>query len=250
MKTKFFVIGFCSALILVAISSGVYATKQYSKSFSDVKEGDWYYSAVMDLSEEGLINGYADGSFGVGKNISREEVAKLLHLTSLRITKLENELALIKNGEAKAEPEEKELEEELEDELDAEPEDKPEQIVMDIVVDLDAPSTLPVGYEIFEESFNKFKISYPKLYYWNNLIADSKKSEGYLWQVQFSLEDFAEAEEPEIAFMVSIVEKEKIESDREVLIFVKRNDETSFLLEGDIKDLRDLQRIAASFKNI
>ncbi len=36
----------------------------YTHSYSDVKPGDWYYDAVMTMTEGGLLAGYPDGRFG------------------------------------------------------------------------------------------------------------------------------------------------------------------------------------------
>ncbi|RBP91537.1 S-layer family protein [Cytobacillus firmus] len=43
--------------------------------FSDVKAGAWYYSAINTAVETGIVNGYPDGSFKPGKEISRQEMA-------------------------------------------------------------------------------------------------------------------------------------------------------------------------------
>ena len=39
------------------------ATTTKVTSFSDVKQGDWYYEAVMALANSGILAGYADGTF-------------------------------------------------------------------------------------------------------------------------------------------------------------------------------------------
>lgn len=48
-------------------------------SFSDVNESDWFYSFVSSAYDKGIINGYEDGNFGVGRNITRQEIAAILH---------------------------------------------------------------------------------------------------------------------------------------------------------------------------
>ena len=50
-----------------------------ASSFSDVKKGSYYYSAVMWAVENGIIGGYSNGKFGVGDNITREQVATILY---------------------------------------------------------------------------------------------------------------------------------------------------------------------------
>ncbi|MCH5184509.1 MAG: S-layer homology domain-containing protein [Oscillospiraceae bacterium] len=50
-----------------------------TSDFSDVKESDWYYSAVASAFRKGVITGYGDGRFGVNDNISRQDMAVLLY---------------------------------------------------------------------------------------------------------------------------------------------------------------------------
>ncbi|WAM31519.1 S-layer homology domain-containing protein [Caldicellulosiruptor naganoensis] len=45
-------------------------------NFKDVKEKDWFYSAVKNLAD--YISGYPDGTFRPKNNITREEAACLL----------------------------------------------------------------------------------------------------------------------------------------------------------------------------
>ena len=46
--------------------------------FSDVKEADWYYDAVVSLAEKGILSGYADGTFRPNAQITRAELAAIL----------------------------------------------------------------------------------------------------------------------------------------------------------------------------
>ena len=48
-------------------------------SFTDVSEDAWYYDAVLTAQKLGITDGYADGSFGIGKNITREEMAVMAY---------------------------------------------------------------------------------------------------------------------------------------------------------------------------
>jgi hypothetical protein len=48
-------------------------------TFTDVQSNDWYADYVNIAANYGLINGYDDGSFGSGKNITREEMATLIY---------------------------------------------------------------------------------------------------------------------------------------------------------------------------
>ena len=46
--------------------------------FSDVNEGDWYYSNVMRAVELGILSGYSDGTFRPMNNITRRDFAIML----------------------------------------------------------------------------------------------------------------------------------------------------------------------------
>ncbi|MGO4547101.1 family 43 glycosylhydrolase [Paenibacillus sp. 2TAB23] len=51
-------------------------------SFSDVKEGTWYYNAVALAQKLGIVKGKTDGSFGVNDEITREEMAVMAYRAS------------------------------------------------------------------------------------------------------------------------------------------------------------------------
>ena len=51
-----------------------------AKSFPDVKPTHHFYEAVLDLTERGVINGYDNGTFRPGENISRAHAAKIMAL--------------------------------------------------------------------------------------------------------------------------------------------------------------------------
>lgn len=46
-------------------------------AFSDVSEGEWYYSYVASAEKAGLLEGIYSGSLGVGEPISREDMATI-----------------------------------------------------------------------------------------------------------------------------------------------------------------------------
>ncbi len=46
--------------------------------FTDVVAGAWYEKAVTWAAANGIVSGYPDGTFGVGKNITRQEIATML----------------------------------------------------------------------------------------------------------------------------------------------------------------------------
>ncbi len=68
---------FVLSLVAVCLlcSSTVMASE---KSFTDVTEGDWYYTTVMGLADKGYINGYEDGTFGPSKTITAGEFFTIL----------------------------------------------------------------------------------------------------------------------------------------------------------------------------
>ncbi len=47
--------------------------------FTDVPKGSWYYNAVLWASENGIVNGYANGMFRPDSNITREQLARMLY---------------------------------------------------------------------------------------------------------------------------------------------------------------------------
>ncbi|MEN1938544.1 S-layer homology domain-containing protein [Paenibacillus sp. 102] len=47
--------------------------------FNDVPMGHWAYDAIYDLANEGIIKGYGNGKFGLGDNVTREQVAALIY---------------------------------------------------------------------------------------------------------------------------------------------------------------------------
>lgn len=59
--------------IAIAILTSVNAL-----AFSDVKDGMIYEDSVEFLENEGIVNGYSDGSFGYSKKINRAEFLKIL----------------------------------------------------------------------------------------------------------------------------------------------------------------------------
>ncbi|MBI4733332.1 MAG: S-layer homology domain-containing protein, partial [Rubrobacteridae bacterium] len=48
--------------------------------FSDILPGSWYADSVSALISRGIIDGYDDGTFKPSKNITREEIAKMICL--------------------------------------------------------------------------------------------------------------------------------------------------------------------------
>ena len=59
--------------------------------FPDVKYGSWYYDSVKMMANTGLMKGYANGTFGPGDNLQRQDfVIVLANLENVDLTKYEN----------------------------------------------------------------------------------------------------------------------------------------------------------------
>ena len=54
-----------------------------SNPYPDVKEDTWYTAAVLWARENGIANGRADGKFGIGNNITRQDMAVMLYKYAL-----------------------------------------------------------------------------------------------------------------------------------------------------------------------
>ncbi|MCI9076801.1 MAG: S-layer homology domain-containing protein, partial [Dorea sp.] len=52
----------------------------FENRFSDVSTRRYYSSAIIWAYRNGIVNGYADGSYGVDDYITREQIAKMLRI--------------------------------------------------------------------------------------------------------------------------------------------------------------------------
>lgn len=59
---------------ITAIPAAIAATNV----FSDISEDDWYYEAVQNLQELGIVEGYEDGTYQAVNNVNRAEMAVML----------------------------------------------------------------------------------------------------------------------------------------------------------------------------
>ena len=59
-----------------ALTAGVSAYA--ANPFSDVTPDDWAYQAVSDLSDQGVVEGYPDGTFKGERNMTRYELAQII----------------------------------------------------------------------------------------------------------------------------------------------------------------------------
>ena len=66
-------------LALAAVAALTAGVSAYAANpFSDVSTDDWAYQAVVDLSEQGIVEGYPDGMFKGEKNMTRFELAQII----------------------------------------------------------------------------------------------------------------------------------------------------------------------------
>ena len=66
-------------LALAAVAALTAGVSAYAANpFSDVTPNDWAYQAVEDLSEQGVVEGYPDGTFKGERNITRYEMAQII----------------------------------------------------------------------------------------------------------------------------------------------------------------------------
>ena len=63
-----------AAVAALAAGASAYA----ANPFSDVSTSDWAYQAVADLSDQGIVEGYPDGTFKGQTNITRYEMAQIV----------------------------------------------------------------------------------------------------------------------------------------------------------------------------
>lgn len=59
--------------------AGKPAASGTQKSFSDISTGMWYTDAIAWASENGIVNGYSNGTFGVNDSVTREQLAAILY---------------------------------------------------------------------------------------------------------------------------------------------------------------------------
>ena len=63
-----------AAVAALAAGASAYA----ANPFADVSTSDWAYQAVADLSDQGIVEGYPDGTFKGQTNITRYEMAQIV----------------------------------------------------------------------------------------------------------------------------------------------------------------------------
>ena len=51
----------------------------YNTKFPDVKDGQYYTSAILWAADKKIVSGMSDGTYGVTQNITRAQIAKMLY---------------------------------------------------------------------------------------------------------------------------------------------------------------------------
>ena len=67
-----------SLSLAMALALGVTTSAYAANPFSDVPQGHWAYASVAQLAADGVIDGYADGSFAGDKLLTRYEMAQIV----------------------------------------------------------------------------------------------------------------------------------------------------------------------------
>ena len=66
-----------SLVLAMAMALGVTASAYAANPFSDVPAGHWAYDSVAELAAAGVVDGYADGTYGGDKLMTRYEMAQI-----------------------------------------------------------------------------------------------------------------------------------------------------------------------------
>ncbi|MGI6713154.1 MAG: S-layer homology domain-containing protein [Bacillota bacterium] len=86
LRSKFLRKCLTGLLIFSLITGGALAANP-KQIFSDVRKGHWAESVITRMSLKGIVKGYADGSYGVNRSVSRLETITMI----IRTMGLENE---------------------------------------------------------------------------------------------------------------------------------------------------------------
>ncbi len=62
----------------VLIEALNYELSEDDSTYSDVAEGEWYTSYVMAATREGIVEGYADGTFAPAATVNKVEMLKIV----------------------------------------------------------------------------------------------------------------------------------------------------------------------------
>ncbi|MGN0183228.1 MAG: S-layer homology domain-containing protein [Candidatus Ornithomonoglobus sp.] len=85
------------AVLSAAMAAAAPAALAEKVGFSDVSEGHWAYEYIIDMAEQGIIEGYDDGSFLPEKTVTRAEFSKML-AGAAALSPVQTELADVDNN--------------------------------------------------------------------------------------------------------------------------------------------------------
>ena len=65
----------------ILYNAGFYSQSNTNKqnSFTDVGQNHWAYEAIETMKQEGILNGYSDGRFGLNDSTSRAQLAVIIY---------------------------------------------------------------------------------------------------------------------------------------------------------------------------
>lgn len=67
---------------MIVLAFELIAKDDIRTSFNDVFDNEWYYEYIQTAFSNGIVNGDADGSLGIGRNITREDAAVIIWRTA------------------------------------------------------------------------------------------------------------------------------------------------------------------------
>ena len=67
----------CLSLLLLNTQTAVINATESANEFSDVKQTDWYYEDILLVKQDGIMQGYEDGSFKPNNSVTLGEVQKV-----------------------------------------------------------------------------------------------------------------------------------------------------------------------------
>lgn len=67
------------AVKLIINAFGIEASEQTENNFTDVKGGEWYEKPVGIAVKKGIIKGISEDTFGIGENITRQDLAVIIY---------------------------------------------------------------------------------------------------------------------------------------------------------------------------
>jgi hypothetical protein len=78
MKNKKLMLSVLSALIISGSACATTFAASNDELYADVPTDHWAYSAVQQLAQDGIVNGYGDGTFRGDRTITRYEMAQMV----------------------------------------------------------------------------------------------------------------------------------------------------------------------------